>query len=315
MRTSVLSALIGAGCLLLANVDPAAAQATRTWVSGVGDDVNPCSRTAPCKTFAGAISKTAANGEINCIDPGGFGAVTITKSITIDCGGTFGAILAPSGNGINVNAANIVVAIRNLTINGALTGAVGINFTTGISLHVENVNILGFSGGSATGIRFAPTTANSFLHVLNTTITTNGIAPSTGGGIAIQPAGGSALVVINDTKIENGAVGLAAASATGAITMTVRDSIIASNRSFGIIAASGNPINLMLERTTISNNADTGILANGANTTVRIYNSVITGNATGVSATGGAALRSYKNNAINGNTTTDGTPITQENLN
>src|SRR5712691_3114554 len=72
----------------------AQAQATRTWVSGVGDDANPCSRTAPCKTFAGAISKTAACGEISVLDPGGFGAVTITKSITIDGDGTLAGILA-----------------------------------------------------------------------------------------------------------------------------------------------------------------------------------------------------------------------------
>src|SRR3954471_14698380 len=78
------------------------AQATRTWVSGVGDDINPCSRTAPCKTFAGAISKTATNGEINCIDPGGFGAVTITKSITIDCHEIYASILNSFTNGINI---------------------------------------------------------------------------------------------------------------------------------------------------------------------------------------------------------------------
>src|SRR5262245_14946929 len=77
---------------------PAQAQATRTWVSGVGDDVNPCSRTAPCKTFAGAISKTAAGGEISCLDPGGYGAVTITKSMTIDCIGTNGSDLNPGTN-------------------------------------------------------------------------------------------------------------------------------------------------------------------------------------------------------------------------
>src|SRR6267378_6234494 len=82
----------------------AQAQATRTWVSGVGDDVNPCSRTAPCKTFAGAISKTAACGEIDALDPGGFGAVTITKSITIDGTGTFASILASGQNGIIINA-------------------------------------------------------------------------------------------------------------------------------------------------------------------------------------------------------------------
>src|SRR5574338_693370 len=75
------------------------AQATRTWVSGVGDDANPCSRTAPCKTFAGAISKTAASGEINCLDPAGYGAVTITKAITIDCVHTEGGVLAALTNG------------------------------------------------------------------------------------------------------------------------------------------------------------------------------------------------------------------------
>src|SRR3984893_18082597 len=89
------------------------AQASRTWVSGVGDDVNPCSRTAPCKTFAGAISKTAANGEINCLDPGGFGAVTITKSLTIKCQYTEGGILAAGTNGIIINAgANDSVTLK-----------------------------------------------------------------------------------------------------------------------------------------------------------------------------------------------------------
>jgi hypothetical protein len=97
----------------------AQAQATRTWISGVGDDVNPCSRTAPCKTFAGAISKTAAGGEIDVLDPGGFGAVTITKSIVLDGGGQVASILVSGTNGITVNAgASDVVTVRNLSING-----------------------------------------------------------------------------------------------------------------------------------------------------------------------------------------------------
>src|SRR6187401_3237947 len=106
---------------------PAHAQAVRTWVSGVGDDLNPCSRTAPCKTFAGAISKTQAGGEINCLDPGGFGTVTITKSITIDCEDTQGSILASGTNGVNVNDSatvtpnTIKVTLRGLSINGAGT--------------------------------------------------------------------------------------------------------------------------------------------------------------------------------------------------
>src|SRR2546421_11065035 len=109
----------------------AQAQASRTWVSGVGDDANPCSRTAPCKTFAGAISKTAACGEIDALDPGGFGAVTITKSITLDGTGTMGSILASSGaTGININITGEetakTVCLRGLTINGAGTGINGI---------------------------------------------------------------------------------------------------------------------------------------------------------------------------------------------
>src|SRR5262249_59046911 len=100
MKSLFLVAAISLVCLPMLSVDPAHAQATRTWVSGVGDDANPCSRTAPCKTFAGAISKTAAAGEIDCLDPGGFGAVTITKSITIDCSETFGSVLVSGTNGI-----------------------------------------------------------------------------------------------------------------------------------------------------------------------------------------------------------------------
>src|SRR6187549_1881995 len=102
-RRTPLRALLTAAALLLIFAAQANAQATRTWVSGVGDDVNPCSRTAPCKTFAGAISKTANGGIINCLDPGGFGALTITKSLTIDCTNTMAGMLAAGANGININ--------------------------------------------------------------------------------------------------------------------------------------------------------------------------------------------------------------------
>jgi hypothetical protein len=122
LRRLALSVLaVFAVCVFFASL--AHAQATRTWVSGVGDDVNPCSRTAPCKTFAGAISKTAPGGEINCLDPGGFGAVTITKAITIDCLHTEGGVLAAGTNGVNVHgAAGDRIVLRGLDINGAGSG-------------------------------------------------------------------------------------------------------------------------------------------------------------------------------------------------
>src|SRR5262245_60080905 len=128
-----LPLLLLASCLgVLLHAAPAQAQALRTWVSGVGDDANPSSRTAPCKTFAGAISKTAANGEINCIDPGGFGSVTITKSITIDCHEVFGSILNAGTNGVFIAfdsfGADVrkTVRLRNLNFNGADTGVIGV---------------------------------------------------------------------------------------------------------------------------------------------------------------------------------------------
>ena len=137
---------------MLAFSSIASAQATRTWVSGVGDDANPCSRTAPCKTFAGAISKTANGGEIDCLDPGGFGAVTITKSITIDCDSGAGGVLAAGTNGINIAATGTdIIVLRNLTINGAgvgannIAGINGINITLAKSVGLEDVVINNWS--------------------------------------------------------------------------------------------------------------------------------------------------------------------------
>src|SRR5262249_1627462 len=117
----------------------ARAQASRTWVSGVGNDANPCSRTAPCKTFAGPIGSAAPGGEIDVLDPGAYGAVTITFAITIDGGPGEAGILASGVNGIVVSAgATDNVVLRHLTIDGFNTGLNGIRFLSGGSLTVED---------------------------------------------------------------------------------------------------------------------------------------------------------------------------------
>jgi hypothetical protein len=183
MRRIALSGIVGGFLLPLLAAAPASAQATRTWVSGVGDDVNPCSRTAPCKTFAGAISKTAVDGEINCLDPGGFGAVTITKSITIDCTGTFGSVLAAGTSGIIVNANNAgandplrIVRLKGISINGpnggTRSGIRGVNILSALQVHIENVLIDNFT---QQGIADARTNAGR-LFVSKTTLRNNGIA-------------------------------------------------------------------------------------------------------------------------------------------
>src|SRR4051812_49372267 len=167
-KLGITSALFGGFVVAMLSVAPASAQATRTWVSGVGDDVNPCSRTAPCKTFAGAISKTAGGGEINCLDPGGYGTVTITKSLTIDCSGTFGSILSASApQGVLVNGAGIEVKLRGLSIDGANTGTDGIRILQASSVSIENVTLHGFVRD---GIEFTPSSGSPHLAVTNVTV-------------------------------------------------------------------------------------------------------------------------------------------------
>src|SRR4051812_3316645 len=173
-RIAIISAIIVTTALGYAT--PAAAQATRTWVSGVGNDADPCSRTAPCKTFQGALPKTAAGGEINCLDPGGFGAVTITKSISIIYDNTEAGILVAATNAIIINGAGAVVQISGLDIEGlGQTGVPGVNgiyFLNGASLTVRNTKIRGFRLGY--GITFTPQ-GNAALVLDNVTISESGI--------------------------------------------------------------------------------------------------------------------------------------------
>jgi hypothetical protein len=258
----------------------AEAQASRTWVSGVGDDANPCSRTAPCKTFAGAISKTAAGGEIDALDPAGYGAVTITKGITIDGGGgQVASILVSGTNGIVVQAGpSDVITLRNLRINGINgTGAGGLNgvrYLSGAALHVENCNIFGFTGD---GINVATNTAAA-LFVTDTFLTDNA------NGIQIAPTAANARsLLVRVQAQDNSGFGFYVHPATASV-------------------GAGTVIN---DSSALMNG--TGIGVTGG--TLFLGNSVIIRNNFGVSITGGSVM-SYKTNMIDGNITGNGTPLT-----
>ena len=172
-KSTLLSAFLGALFVAALATAPAHAQATRTWVSGVGDDANPCSRTAPCKTWPGAISKTAAGGEIDALDPGGFGTVTITKAITLDGGGgQVASILASPGvNGVNVSAAATdVIILRNLRINGG-GGATGVQVNTAARVVIEKCDIFGFA--TAAILVATSATSSPLVKIQETTINNN----------------------------------------------------------------------------------------------------------------------------------------------
>jgi hypothetical protein len=288
--------------LTLAFASAAQAQATRTWVSGVGDDVNPCSRTAPCKTFAGAISKTAANGEIDCLDPGGFGTVTLTKSITIDgtTGAGFGSILAAGTNGVNVNDSatatpnTIFVNLRNLSIQGAGTGFSGIRFTSGKVVHVEHCTISGFKGNGVNGHAIdVSLTAGSGqkLYVTDTIIT-----DCTGDGISAKntAGGGSVNLLLDAVQVSQCNNGITVGQAAKAV---IKNSSFMHNTTTGVgVAGSG----LGVELEGVLSTGQTNGIALVAGTS-RMSNCRVTNNTNGINFAGGTVI-TYGDNKFDGNT-------------
>ncbi len=272
-------------------------QATRTWVSGVGDDANPCSRTAPCKTFAGAISKTAAGGEINVLDPGGFGAVTITKSISIESDRELAGVLS-TVNGIIVNAGpNDVVVLRGLTFNGVNSNSGqydGVTFIGGKVLKIEDCNIAEFS---RRGISITPSANDVQVFVTNTRI-----EAGLSNGIVVVPANGfKAQVTLDHVAIvENVNFGL---SVTAGSSIIVRHSTISDNGLASGLAdiradGSGGSATVDLDDVLVSGSTSGILSLNGA--AVRVNNSAIVGNISGMTATAGT-ISSYGNNRVANN--------------
>ena len=304
-----LGALTALGFMLASS--PAAAQATRTWISGVGDDVNPCSRTAPCKTFQGAYPKTAAGGEINCLDPGGFGALTISKSISLICDNTQAGVLVASSNAFVINGAGITVTISGLDIEGlGQTGSPGINgiFIGNASVvHIRNTKIRGFR--NSYGIR-VETGAPIAVFVDNVQISESGIAGNaTSGGIGVFPfAGSNATVSLRNTTVTNNLnIGLrldTSFSGGSTIVAKVENSQIEGNGNGILVKApvgTGN-VRLMLNDSSVSMNTGFGIFANGAGAIARVDDTAITGNATGISLANSGVVSSYGTNQLDGNT-------------
>jgi len=305
MRRIALFAIAAGFVVPLMASAPAHAQATRTWVSGVGDDVNPCSRTAPCKTFPGAISKTAAGGEINCLDSAGFGTVTITKSITIECVGVIGGVLASGGNGIIVAAgASDVVFLKGLDIEGIgmstqPSGLNGIKVTSAAAVHIEDCVVRDFRAASPNGfgIQIVPSTALTFT-VARTSLFNNGTG-ATGGGIQVRPTAGATTGTVVDVIANKNIFGLAADGTGGGsgINVSVDRSAFNGNVLSGIAAVTAaTGTGVMVMRSTVSNNG-TGFQQSGAGGALRVGESIATGNSNATSGT----VNSYSTNQVNGN--------------
>lgn len=236
--------LFGLCALALLAVAPqlAQAQATRTWVSGVGDDVNPCSRTAPCKTFAGAISKTASGGEINTLDPGGFGAVTITKPITIRSDHVEAGISASGTNGIIVNnALGGRVVLEGLDLDGFGTGLDGVKIIQGGSVYIIRCRIHRFT---LSGVTMISSTANGRVLIKDSTIIGNTI------GVNVQGAGGVANIAsifstLIDSNTNSAVRAFGVGNVIGVASSVLNNSPAALDITAGATSVSFGPSNVL----------------------------------------------------------------------
>ncbi|HVE71205.1 MAG TPA: right-handed parallel beta-helix repeat-containing protein [Thermoanaerobaculia bacterium] len=259
------------------------AQATRTWVSGVGDDVNPCSRTAPCKTWAGAISKTAAGGEMNALDPGGYGALTITKSMTVDGNAQHASSLNSGVNGFVINDSlsgtpnTIKVNLRNLAINGAgiTPGVNGIRILAGREVNVENVFIVNERSTSV----------------------------GAGRGIDIQMSGTATMDVtlrnVTITNTQSHAVAALPSSGTPTVKLTVRNCSFTGNiGGNGDAFFLGNGVTAAIADSSISGYAAAGIETFG-NAQVTVERTVISSSTRGLFASDTSRIRIGHNTIVN----------------
>jgi len=303
------------------STEPAQAQNQHSFVSSQGNDANACTLAAPCRHLQAALAATISGGEIAILDTAGYNGgttVTITKAVSIVNPGGFEAAIAPpsGGIGIVINAGtNDAVSLRGLSIDGAGVGANGIEFINGASLTVENCIVRHVSQD---GIDFLSNTAPSTLTVSNSLAADNG-----GSGIYVGPSGAGAITAVFN-RVEannNGNVGIeldgSGSAGTNTISGTVSESVAAGNGNAGLVSSA--PVgqaqtSLMLFHSVVANNNGNGVLTIGANATIRLANSAVTGNTAGWAVLGGF-IYSYGDNYIDGNvasSTGSLTPISKQ---
>jgi hypothetical protein len=291
----------------LAFASAAQAQASRTFVSGVGNDADPCSRTAPCRTWAGAIIKTFINGEINALDTGSFGTLNATKSITVDGNAAHSATLSSGVNAfiINIAAGNAndphrSVRLRNLSLNGmgavgavgTRTGLDGIRFISGTSLFVENVVINDFS---LDGIEIAGPAGEG--NAMNVVLDDVQIRNCNGSGIKASHANATGQIILMMNNVRVHACGVAGVEGTNRTRIGVKNSVFTHNPTGLRQSGADNIMNL--EDVFVSY-ATTGVQSSAGNT-IRVSNSMVTQNATGIDTNGGT-ITSLSGNSVEGNT-------------
>ena len=264
-RSIVLRAVV----LLVVAITATAATATiqRTFVSGGGNDANPCTLAQPCRGFAAALAKTSDKGEVIVLDSAGYGAVTIAQSVAIVAPpGVYAGVSVFSGDGININGAGIAVRLRGLTINGQAAGlGAGIRFVNGAQLLVEDCEVAGMDSGIEAS---AP---GSIVNVKNSLLRNN---INTG-----FFAHASLVATLEGISAVKNSIGVYASGAQ----VTVNNSVLTNNGEAGAgVIASNSTTELFIARSTLSGNANAfeAVAYTGGNASIVSDTNAISGNAT-----------------------------------
>jgi len=304
MLRTTLSASAAALLALSLEVGLAQAQPARVFVAAQGADGNPCTFALPCRTFQHAHDTVVGGGEIDVLDPAGYGALTISKSISIQ-GHGFAGLAVASGDGITISAgATTKINLRGLLLDGIATGNDGIKFTTGGTLNIQDCLIRNFTHN---GVTFSPSTL-SRLSMSNTLVTDNGNF-----GIVVSPTGsGTASAVFDHVESSgNTLTGFLAdgSSTIGTVDLAISESVAAHNSAgFGAASSGGASVVMVRNSTTFKNG--TGLFANGTAATLRFTRTTVTGNNQGLATGTSGILASYGDNNIDGNTSAGATPST-----
>jgi hypothetical protein len=302
MRATAFRVVAAAVVFVALQAAPATAQ--RVFVAAQGSDANPCTFALPCRTFQHAHDTVAAGGEIDVLDPAGYGALTINKAISIQGHGFSGLSVASGGTGIFIAAGtNDAINLNGLLIEGSGVGNAGIRWASGKSLVVANCII---RNTLFNGLIFSSsaTTAQT-LSIADSSISDIGT-----NGIVVQTLSSGAITAAIDrvSLYGNGAVGLDVngTGGTGALSVAVKDSVAAHSSGFGasgflVHSSAGHSVaSLVLSRVKATGN-DTGIAADGTNATMRLAQSAVTGNAHGFVASSGGTILSYGDNTLDDN--------------
>jgi hypothetical protein len=296
--------LLAAGMIaLLVASSPALASASRTFVSGVGIDTGACPVSAPCRTFAYALTQTAPSGEIIVLTSAGYGPVTIGQAVSIINTSNFAGVTVASGNGITINAGvSDSVTLRGLTVDGGGTGSNGVVFNSGGKLTIDQCNLMNFAGGGPTtgnGILMQPTSGNHNIVITNTTASNNGYV-----GVSYFPPSGAATtgIVIDRVSANNNGFGIIIynVNSSGAAMASISNSIASFNTQYGFYF---DTVTASLDASNATSNVLAGVLANSSATKLALGRSVLMNNGGYGLQVAAGTVNSYKDNRIAGNGT------------